>query len=85
MHLLGMQPTNVHLLVCYLNCMQVQTGSRNVLAVAMNLLGMKHTRCVTYLVCDLLSVCLLVVYLNSTQLQTSSRNVLAVAMNPLCV
>ena len=44
----------------------MQTSSRNVLAVAMDLLG----------------VYLLVVHLNSTQVQTGSRNVLAVASTP---
>ena len=63
-HLLG-----VHLLVVYLNSTQIHPGSRNVLAVTMDLLG----------------VHLVVVYLNSTQIRTSSRNVLAVAMGLLGV
>ena len=65
---------DVHLLVVYLHSVQVHTSSKNVLAVAMDLVAT-----------HLLGVHLLLVYLNSTHIQTSSRDVLAVALDLLGV
>ena len=61
----------VHLLGIYLNSTHIQTSSMNVLAVAMDLVGVWPTRCASTSI----------VYLNSTQKQTSSITVLAVPMD----